>query len=55
MTVKRDVKNIGKSGGISGKNNTGGPGGMGQPQTKTTHKLFNLEKDVKVTFDQVAG
>jgi hypothetical protein len=42
--------------GSSGKGGKGG-GGFGgtDGNTTTTHKVFDLDKDIKVTFDQVAG
>lgn len=46
--VKSDIINK-----MDSKGGFGNMGGKSQP--KSTHKLFNLEKDVKVTFDEVAG
>lgn len=56
VSLKGDIRNAGKQD-FTGKGGGMGGGGnnMANPQTKSTHKLFNLEKDVKVTFDQVAG
>jgi AFG3 family protein len=56
MWLRKDVQNMGR--GMTGGSSKGkGGGGFGgtDTNTQTTHKVFDLDKDIKVTFDQVAG